>query len=791
MVDYNLMRLLRESNLSFIPFYVSPDGKKKRPELHTWDMYKEEPPEYEILEEWTSKSGLALVTGDVSGGLECLDFDCKNDVTGTLWDDFRQKLNTANIDISQFCIQKTKNNGYHLIYRSDARDPGKKIACNHDNEVIIETRGERQLVAIYPCDGYELINGSWDNIPHISLELRERLFSLSKMFDQSPINTTVLNEGMIRPRQVAPKNLTGEQRPGDVYDERITREEFVALFTKHGWKVNRNASDGVVYLTRPGKDTGVSASLFYEGRNMFYNFSSSVSGFEPDSAYSAFSCLGILEYNQNWSEAAKYCAKLYDMPATRPTPVSEFAEAMHKEAAKQVMNNMVEVEPQVRYEEKQANTWEGNHGNGKKPTAAALAIEWVTANYCIRYNLMLNIVQFAVKNKEQDSQMFGQPYGSWMDVDDRILKNWSTELELWSGKPVEKSKLQQYLVYMGQSYDPIKTWFDNLKPDYDAKKEQDYIAALAACVRTETQDKFTRDLRKWLIGTYATGYYTADSVGTINENFLVLTGGQGVGKTTFLRYLVPDALNKYKHEGTVEDTKDSKIQMARAWISINDELNTMRKTANEYLKSLLSSREIQYRPPYAVEDNKYPRRVNFCGSTNLIEFLSDHTGNRRYMVHNVLQVDRDALERIDIERVWAQAKSLFGVEPHYYTKEEIEENETSLIGNTTKDVSDDYLNRYFINPAIFDDSEPILHNNMDLRHQIRSITFADFVRLTLQCIEKDKHAPLAPRHEDLNRMMHRSVSRNKFKGKKQRDVDGKVKTLYRVIVVPQEDEFTF
>lgn len=791
MVDYNLMRLLRESNLSFIPFYVSPDGKRKRPELSTWDMYKEEPPEYEILEEWTSKNGLALVTGDVSGGLECLDFDCKNDTTGTLWEDFKQKLKDANISIDQFCVQKTKNNGYHLIYRSDARDPGKKIACNRENEVIIETRGERQLVAIHPCDGYELLNGSWDKIPHISLELRERLFSLSKMFDQSPINTTIINEGAIKPRQVAPRNTTGEQRPGDVYDQRITRQEFISLFTKNGWKINRQCTSGTVYLTRPGKDTGVSASLFYEGRNMFYNFSSSVAGFEPDAAYSPFSCLGILEFNQNWSEAAKHCAKIYEMPAIRPAPVSEFAQAMHQEATKQIMNNMVEVEPQVRYEAKHTNTIESNNGNGKKPTAAHLAIEWVTSNYCIRYNLMLNTVQFAVKNKDQDSEMFGQPYGSWMDVDDRILKNWSTELELWSGKPVEKSKLQQYLVYMGQSYDPIKTWFDNLKPDYDDNKERDHIAALAACVKTESQDKFTDDLQKWLIGTYATGYYTADSPGTINENFLVLTGGQGVGKTTFLRYLVPGSLNKYKHEGTVEDTKDSKIQMARAWISINDELNTMRKTANEYLKSLLSSREIQYRPPYAVEDNKYPRRVNFCGSTNLVEFLSDHTGNRRYMVHNVLHVDRKALANIDIERVWAQAKSEFGRIPHYYTKEEIEENEKYLIGNTTKDVSDDYLNRYFINPASFDDSQPILHNNVDLRHQIKNVTFADFVRLTMQCIEKDKQAPLAPRHEDLNRMMHRSVSRNGFKGKKQRDTDGKVKTLYRIIIIPQEDESHF
>ena len=143
-------------------------------------------------------TGLGLIMGAISGNLEAIDVDCKNDPDGTLW----QHLNAAiSYDdrvsgiFKEIVKAKTVGGGYHLIYRHTTRDrviskkdgeaklPGSTVlAKTPDKKPLIETRGEGGYIAAYPTPGYEIIEGDLSDIPTITHEEREALFSICRGF---------------------------------------------------------------------------------------------------------------------------------------------------------------------------------------------------------------------------------------------------------------------------------------------------------------------------------------------------------------------------------------------------------------------------------------------------------------------------------------------------------------------------------------------------------------------------------------------------------------------------------
>ena len=64
---------------------------------------------------------------------------------------------------------------------------------------------------------------------------------------------------------------------------------------------------GVIHLSRPGKEGGISAS-FFPDTGVFYNFSSNGLPFEADKAYSAFGVYATLEHGGDFAAAAKALA---------------------------------------------------------------------------------------------------------------------------------------------------------------------------------------------------------------------------------------------------------------------------------------------------------------------------------------------------------------------------------------------------------------------------------------------------------------------------------------------------
>ena len=138
----------------------------------------------------------------------------------------------------------------------------------------------------------------------------------------------------------------------------------------------------------------------------------------------------------------------------------------------------------------------------------------------------------------------------------------------------------------------------------------------------------------------------------------VLIGEQGSGKTSMVEALAPtdEAFLEINLDQRNED------QMARTLRGkLVGELAELRGLAGreaEDIKAWISRRHEEIRALYAEFHTKYPRRLVMIGTGNNPEFLSDETGERRWLPLRVGQTDLDAL-RADRDQLWAEGVAMW------------------------------------------------------------------------------------------------------------------------------------
>ena len=114
------------------------------------------------------------------------------------------------------------------------------------------------------------------------------------------------------------------------------------------------------------------------------------------------------------------------------------------------------------------------------------------------------------------------------------------------------------------------------------------------------------------------------------DEMMVLVGGQGIGKSTFARYLAI----KDDWFCTIENIqgKDAVMNLMGKTVVEIEEFVALRnaKSANE-AKSFLSKLSDRIRIPYEKFSTDVPRTCILIGTLNERTFLNDHTGERRYL----------------------------------------------------------------------------------------------------------------------------------------------------------------
>lgn len=206
------------------------------------------------------------------------------------------------------------------------------------------------------------------------------------------------------------------------------------------------------------------------------------------------------------------------------------------------------------------------------------------------------------------------------------------------------------------AYDPIKTYFRNLRP-WDGK---DHITELASFVkvlpgqfgdRIDAQDEFYKALRKWLIASVATMLQRGQ-----NHTCVTLLGPHGIGKTTYLRSL--GILPELVYVGALTNDKDSLSYIAEKVLIVLDELEATTKSEFIQLKSFMTLDQVTFRRPYARTSEVLSRRASFCASANDPHVLTDLTGSRRWLCFEVTAVDYKAVTSELMQEVYAQCLSL-------------------------------------------------------------------------------------------------------------------------------------
>ena len=195
----------------------------------------------------------------------------------------------------------------------------------------------------------------------------------------------------------------------------------------------------------------------------------------------------------------------------------------------------------------------------------------------------------------------------------------------------------------------------------------DHIGRLADCLKTRSgdvihyQDGTTKRaalafLARWLVGAVG-------KVFDADENLvLVLAGAQDKGKSYFARWLgsvVPGT----HYEGTFSpEDKDTALRMLKTFVWELAELDGITsKHASASMKMLITLRTVTTRRAYGRNDTTGNVKASFIGSVNPNSgdgFLSDPTGNRRYMVVSLTDLDW-SYTRIDVNQIWAQAVALY------------------------------------------------------------------------------------------------------------------------------------
>ena len=284
--------------------------------------------------------------------------------------------------------------------------------------------------------------------------------------------------------------------------------------------------------------------------------------------------------------------------------------------------------------------------------------------YLITDILQLSPALNLLKNK---IYVDGRP---WTDSDTTNVRQLARQLKIQSYDSFVLDSLQD--VAAENQYHPFKAAVES-KP-WDG---HDHITALFNTLTfTDDSPLYFQYLRKWLIGVIAKVYQPG------SQNLvLTLKGAQGAGKSRWLAKM--NIADSVFGEGAVSPgDKDHQLRHANYVIWHCSELSgtTSKRTACE-LKEYFLAEHISVREAYGRFERTAKSCLSFCASVNDDTFLTDQTGNRRYLVLPIATINHN--HTVDMQQVFAQAKALYDQgEQYWFDGEDVakinEENEVYI-----------------------------------------------------------------------------------------------------------------
>lgn len=162
--------------------------------------------------------------------------------------------------------------------------------------------------------------------------------------------------------------------------------------------------------------------------------------------------------------------------------------------------------------------------------------------------------------------------------------------------------------------------------------------------------------RKWFVAMVA-GWQYED---VVNHQVVCLIGKQGIFKSTWIRHLLPPELQAYVSDMPELERfdKDERLRAAEYAIINLDELDKLSDRELNKLKALVTSTHIDERASFGHNKEKRIRIASYAASGNKEEFLTDQTGNRRWLPFHVISIDSPFTNKLPYSGMYAQALHL-------------------------------------------------------------------------------------------------------------------------------------
>ena len=200
--------------------------------------------------------------------------------------------------------------------------------------------------------------------------------------------------------------------------------------------------------------------------------------------------------------------------------------------------------------------------------------------------------------------------------------------------------------------------------------------------------------RKWFVSMVASWMDPK----VVNHQILVLIGPQGIFKSTWLDALIPETLVSYRcrQSGTNFSDKDEQLRCAEFAMVNYDEFDRLSSSDLDNLKSLITTPDVSIRAPYGSTKERRVRIASYCASGNKFQFLTDQTGNRRFLPFYVEHIDSPFDHPINHHRLYAEAvKMVKEGFVYWFTTEDIQQLSKYVEQFADRSPEEELLDVYF------------------------------------------------------------------------------------------------
>ena len=286
---------------------------------------------------------------------------------------------------------------------------------------------------------------------------------------------------------------------------------------------------------------------------------------------------------------------------------------------------------------------------------------FLTSRYHFRFNVLTEETEVAgVEHSIPDDHL------RYAKVDERWMNSLSLEA-IEAGIDCWDRDIQRFVRSRRISeYHPFTAYFERL-PEWDGT---DRVSALAR--RVSDDPVWVNGFHRWMLGLSAQWMQFRPDTNRANSVApLLVSSRQGLGKSTFCRLLMPDALKAYYTESYDLSSPASAEARLAAYGLINlDEFDKLGASKMPLLKNLMQASALNIRKAYKRSASALPRIASFIGTSNREDLLVDRTGSRRFLCVS-LEHAIDCVTPVEHEQLYAQLKAeLLSGERSWFNKEE-------------------------------------------------------------------------------------------------------------------------